>query len=119
MFVIDDLLLAPGSFLIWVARKIHEAAQEELDNDTARITAELSELHRALETGAITESQFEAREKALLDRLDRIREETEGRQSADENRDVAGNQDSGRNQDSEGNYDPEGDQDPEGNDNED
>ena len=86
MFVIDDLLLAPGSFLIWVARKIHEAAQEELDNDTARITAELSELHRALETGAITESQFEAREKALLDRLDRIREENEGRQSADENK---------------------------------
>ena len=78
MFLIDDLLLAPGSFLIWVMRKVHEAALEELENDTARITTELSELHRKLETGAITESQFEAREKELLDRLDQIHEQTEG-----------------------------------------
>jgi Gas vesicle protein G len=77
MFLIDDLLLSPGSFLIWVMRKVHEAAQEELENDSARITTELSELHRKLETGAITESQFDAREKELLDRLDRINEQTE------------------------------------------
>ena len=78
MLLIDDLLMAPGSFLMWVMRKVHEAAQEELENDSARITAELSELHRKLETGAITEAQFEAREQELLDRLDRIREQTEG-----------------------------------------
>jgi len=87
MFLIDDLLLAPGSFLIWVMRKVHEAAQEELDNDTARITTELSELHRKLETGAITEPDFEAREKELLDRLDRIREQTEDLDSAEGNPD--------------------------------
>ncbi len=77
MLLIDDLLMAPGSFLMWVMRKVHEAAQEELENDSARITAELSELHRKLETGAITEADFEAREQELLDRLDRIREQTE------------------------------------------
>jgi SMC interacting uncharacterized protein involved in chromosome segregation len=77
MFLIDDILMAPGSFLMWVVRKVRDAAQEELENDTVRITAELSELHRKLETGAITESQFEAQEKELLDRLDRIREQTE------------------------------------------
>lgn len=77
MLLVDDLLMAPGSFLIWVMRKIHEAAQEELENDTARITTELSELHRKLETGTITEAQFDADEKELLDRLDRIREQTE------------------------------------------
>ena len=87
MFLIDDLLLSPGSFLIWVMRKIHEAAQEELANDTARITTELSELHRKLETGAITEPDFEAREKELLDRLDRIHEQTEGLESAEGNHD--------------------------------
>ena len=87
MFLIDDLLLAPGSFLIWVMRKVHEAAQEELDNDTARITTELSELHRKLETGAISEAQFDAREKELLDRLDRIREQTEDLDSAEGNPD--------------------------------
>ena len=86
MLLIDDLLLAPGSFLLWVMRKVHEAAQEELENDTARITTELSELHRKLETGAITEAQFEAREKELLDRLDRIQEQTEGLESAEGNR---------------------------------
>ncbi len=83
MFLIDDLLLFPGSFLIWVMRKIHEAAQEELENDTVRITTELSELHRTLETGAITEAQFDAREKELLDRLDRIREQNDDFESAE------------------------------------
>jgi len=87
MFLIDDILLAPGSFLIWVMRKVHEAAQEELENDAARITTELSELHRKLETRAITEAQFQAREKELLDRLDQIQEQTEGLERA------AGNQD--------------------------
>ncbi|MGA7760487.1 MAG: gas vesicle protein GvpG [Candidatus Binataceae bacterium] len=83
MFLIDDLLMAPGSFLLWVMRKVQEAAQEELENDTARITAELSELHRELETGAITEAQFDAREKELLDRLDRIREQNDDFESAE------------------------------------
>jgi SMC interacting uncharacterized protein involved in chromosome segregation len=87
MFLIDDILLAPGSFLIWVMRKVHEAAQEELDNDAARITTELSELHRQLETRAITEAQFDAREKELLDRLDRIHEQTEGLESSEGNHD--------------------------------
>ena len=87
MFLIDDILLAPGSFLIWVMRKVHEAAQEELENDTARITTELSELHRKLETRAITEAQFEAREKELLDRPDRIHEQTEGLESTEGNHD--------------------------------
>ena len=58
MFLIDDLLMSPGTFLVWVMRKVHEAAQEELENDTARITVELSELHRTLETGAITEGRL-------------------------------------------------------------
>jgi hypothetical protein len=75
MFLVDDLLLSPGSFLIWVMRKTHEAALEELENDSVQITAELSDLHRTLETGAISEAQFDAREKELLDRLDRIRGE--------------------------------------------
>lgn len=87
MFIIDDILMAPGSFLMWVMRKVHEAAEEELENDATRITAELSELHRKLETGAITESQFEAQEKELLDRLDRIHEQTEGLESSEGNHD--------------------------------
>jgi hypothetical protein len=75
MFLLDDIFLAPGSFVIWIMRKIHEAAQEELANDTARITTDLTELYRKLENRAITESQFEAGEKELLDRLDQIKQQ--------------------------------------------
>jgi hypothetical protein len=87
MFIVDDLIMAPGSFLMWVMRKVHEAAQEELENDSARITTELSELHRKLETGAITESQFESNEKELLDRLDRISQQSEDFEGAEVNHD--------------------------------
>jgi hypothetical protein len=87
MFIVDDLIMAPGSFLMWVMRKVHEAAQEELENDSARITTELSELHRKLETGAITESQFESNEKELLDRLDRISQQSADVEGAEGNHD--------------------------------
>ncbi len=85
MFLVDDLILAPGSFLIWVMRKVYDAAQEELENDTACITTDLTDLHRKLEAGAITEAQFEAHEKELLDRLDRVREQTEDFESIEGN----------------------------------
>lgn len=73
MFLLDDLLLAPVYGLVWVFRKIHEAAQEEMAGEADAITAELSELYMRLETGQITEAEFEARERVLLDRLDAIR----------------------------------------------
>jgi gas vesicle protein GvpG len=86
MFLIDDLILAPGSFVLWVMRKVHEAAQEELANDATRITTDLSELHRQLETGAISESEFDAREKEMLDRLDLINEQSEDFEDDQEDR---------------------------------
>ncbi len=77
MLLIDDLILAPASFVLWVVRQVHEAAQKELEGDGERITAELSELHRMLENGAISEEQFDARESELLERLDRIQEQSD------------------------------------------
>ena len=70
MFLIDDILLSPLRGVIWVANEVHEAAQEELTNESETIKADLSELYLMLETGRITEEEFEAREKKLLDRLD-------------------------------------------------
>jgi len=72
MLLIDDLLLAPGSFALWILRQVHEAAEKEMDQEAERITAELGELHGHLESGAISEQQFEAREGELLDRLDEL-----------------------------------------------
>ena len=74
MLLVDDLLLAPMHGLLWVFRKIHDAAQEEIAGEADAITAELRELHMMLETGRITEAEFDARERTLLDRLEVIQE---------------------------------------------
>ncbi len=75
MFLVDDILLSPVKGVIWVFREIHDAAQQELAGESEAITAALSELYMKLETGQITETEFDAREKTLLDRLDRLQAE--------------------------------------------
>ena len=77
MFLIDDILLSPAKGLLWVFREIHDAAQQELAGESEAITAALSELYMRLETGQITETEFDAQETALLDRLDRLQAEEE------------------------------------------
>ena len=65
---------------------MHNAALEEIENEAMSITNELGELYMMLETGKITESEFDAREKELLDRLDEIQEEGNGIQNADDDK---------------------------------
>ncbi len=65
---------------------MHNAALEEIENEAVSITNELSELYMMLETGKITESEFDAREKELLDRLDEIQEEGNGIQNANDDK---------------------------------
>ena len=72
MLLVDDLLLAPIHGLLWIFGKIHEAAQEEIAGEADAITEELRELYMMLETGRITEAEFDARERTLLDRLEAI-----------------------------------------------
>jgi hypothetical protein len=72
MFLIDDLLAAPMRGLMFVLEKINEAVQEEIDAEERSILADLSALYRALETGTITEAEFDVREQTLLQRLDRL-----------------------------------------------
>lgn len=69
MFLLDKLLTAP---LLWIAKEINEAVQKEKAGESEAITQSLSELYMRLETGKITEEEFEAEEKQLLDRLDAI-----------------------------------------------
>jgi hypothetical protein len=71
MFLVDDLLLSPIKGVLWVFQEIHDAAQQELAGESEAITAALSELYLKLETGQITEAEFDVQEKVLLDRLDR------------------------------------------------
>ena len=77
MFLIDDILLAPAKGVLWVFEEIHDAAQQELAGESETITAALSELYMRLETGQITEMEFDAQETVLLDRLDRLQVEEE------------------------------------------
>ncbi len=72
MFLLDDILLSPLRGILWVAREVDKVAQEELANEAGTIKADLSELYLMLEKGRITEEEFDAREKMLLDRLDAI-----------------------------------------------
>ncbi len=74
MFIVDDILISPFKGLYWVFNEILNAAREEQAGEADRITAQLSELYMMLETDKMTEEEFDAAEKVLLDRLDAIKE---------------------------------------------
>lgn len=78
MFLIDDILLAPARGLFWIFKEIHNAVEAEQANEAEAITTRLSELYMMLETGQMTEAEFDAAEKTLLDRLDAIKERADG-----------------------------------------
>lgn len=73
MFLVDDILLSPIKFPIFVFKKIGESVQEEL-TDKDKITSQLRELYLLIEAGKITEEAFEQMEAELLDKLEAIEE---------------------------------------------
>jgi hypothetical protein len=75
MLIVDDILLSPFISVFWIFREICKAAQQEMVNEAEAITAELGYLYMMLETGKITEAEFDAREQVLLDRLDQLQGE--------------------------------------------
>ena len=72
MFLVDDILLAPVHGIFWIFREIHNATQQEYASESESITAELTTLYMMLETGKISEEEFDACERVLLDRLDAV-----------------------------------------------
>ena len=99
MLLVDDLLLAPLTGLLWVFRKIHDAAQEEMLGEADAITQELRDLYMMLETGRITEAEFDARERALLDRLEVIQARGSGPGAADTDDDAEADEGDGDDED--------------------
>jgi len=79
VLLVDDLLLSPMNGLLWLFREVHDIVKAERDGEGEAITKSLSELYQRLESGAITEEQFNDEEARLLDRLDAI----EARDDAD------------------------------------
>ena len=72
MFLIDDLLLFPFRSLAFIFKQVHKAAQKELESEAQASRTRLSELYMMLETGRITEEEFDKEEKKLLDRLEQL-----------------------------------------------
>ncbi len=74
MLLIDDIVRFPMSGLLWIFREIHEAAEQEMRAEADSITLELQQLYAELETGQITEEEFDRRETFLLDKLDQMQD---------------------------------------------
>ena len=72
MLLVDDVLCFPFTSILWLFKEIGKVAQEEMDGEAQSVTEQLRLLYMQLETGAITEAEFDAEEKLLLDRLDAI-----------------------------------------------
>ena len=72
MLLVDDVLFFPVTSILWLFKEIGKVAEEELAGEAQSVTEQLRLLYMQLETGRITEEQFDAQEKLLLDRLDAI-----------------------------------------------
>jgi hypothetical protein len=88
MFLVDDILMAPARSLFWIFKEIHHAVEEEQANEAESITTKLSELYMMLETGQMTEAEFDAAEKTLLDHLDAIKERSAGGNEKEDDEEV-------------------------------
>jgi hypothetical protein len=72
MLLVDDILCFPVTGILWIFKEIGKVAHEELAGEAQSITEQLRLLYMQLETGRITEPEFDAEEKLLLDRLDAL-----------------------------------------------
>jgi hypothetical protein len=72
VLILDDILLFPARGVAWVVNQVHQAATHEFESEADAVRNELRELYMMLEAGRISEEQFNAQERPLLERLDRI-----------------------------------------------
>ncbi|PIP12753.1 MAG: gas vesicle protein GvpG [bacterium (Candidatus Stahlbacteria) CG23_combo_of_CG06-09_8_20_14_all_40_9] len=82
-FGIEDLIfpiLIPIKGVAWVADKLKEAAEAEL-YDEGKVKEELLNLQMRLETGEISEEEYNKKEAELLERLEAIRKYKEEKEA--------------------------------------
>ncbi len=70
--IVDDIVLAPIKFPVWVSRKLAESAEQEKTDDS-RIYEDLLELQMRYELGEIADEEFEKQETRLMEKLEEIR----------------------------------------------
>lgn len=93
MIVIDDLLAAPLRGALWVLKEIVNAAEEDQAAQADRIRETLRELYQQLERGQISEADFDAQERVLLDRLDELEPPEDSEEEDEEDDDDEGDDD--------------------------
>jgi len=71
VFLIDDLLLAPGKAVLFLFEELAKKARDEWLDD-GPVKEQLQEIYTLLESGRISEREFEAAEYALVQRLEEI-----------------------------------------------
>ncbi|MBU2572789.1 MAG: gas vesicle protein GvpG [Elusimicrobia bacterium] len=76
MFLIDDILLAPLSGLLWVGEKLNEVVQHEV-SDEGLIKEKLMGLQLRFEMDEVNEKEYNRQEAELLARLEAIRKAKE------------------------------------------
>ena len=74
MFIIDDILLAPIKGVVYIAKKIHELAEEELVDTEEKLKRELLDIQMLFETDQISEEEYQKGEKDILGRLESLKE---------------------------------------------
>jgi hypothetical protein len=72
MFILDDILLSPMKGMVALCRKVEEAARQELENREKNTMSALGELHRRLETGQISEADFDVEETRLIEQMEEL-----------------------------------------------
>ncbi|OGV48424.1 MAG: hypothetical protein A3F46_02610 [Legionellales bacterium RIFCSPHIGHO2_12_FULL_42_9] len=70
MLFLDTLLTAPFKGLLAIFEEVQHAVDEEIEQNIADIKQELVDLYTRLESGSISEAEFDQQEKLLLDKLD-------------------------------------------------
>jgi hypothetical protein len=74
MFLIDDLITAPAKGLMFVARRVQDAVEEEITGREEELKSELHDQYMLLELGEITPEEFDEREEEILDQLEALEE---------------------------------------------
>lgn len=77
MLFLGSILAAPFRGLMAIFEEVKNAVDEEKKHDADRIKLELMDLYTQLESGRLSEAEFEAQETVLLDKLDALEGEDE------------------------------------------
>ena len=73
MFIIDD-------FLMFIAEKVRDIAEEEIEDTSEKLKRELLDLQMRLEMEEITEEEFKKKEDEILARMEALRKEEKEKQ---------------------------------------